>query len=59
MSKVQLHDDRTSKYGDWNKSILVSDKGKSIGSLGKMNKTFKEFRADPWERMRVVKEQER
>lgn len=59
LSKVALHDDNTALYGDWNKSILVSKKGKSIGSLGKMNKTFKEFRADPWERMRVVKEQDR
>jgi len=50
-------DEETTLYGDWNKSILVSKKGKKIGSLGKMNKTFKEFRADPWERLAVVKAQ--
>ena len=54
-----MHDDKTPMFGDWNKSILVTEPGHTIGSLGKMNKTFKEFRADPWERQRVVKMQER
>lgn len=52
----QLHAPHSpnSLAGDWNKSILVTKKSKKIGSLGKQNKTFKEFRADPWERMLVV-----
>jgi len=41
--------------GDWNKSILISKKGKKLGQLGKNNKTFKEFRADPWERQQINK----
>merc|ERR1712100_312904 len=41
-------------YGDWNKSILVSKKGKEPITLGGQG-TFKEFRADPWERMAVAK----
>jgi len=41
--------------GDWNKSILVSKKKAGAGNLGRgaAGKTFKEFRADPWERKKV------
>ena len=49
------HDDGANAYGDWNKSILVSKKGAKQISLGKNQKTFKEFRADPWERAAIAK----
>ena len=57
----ELHsqNDPAQLAGDWNKSILVSKKKSKIGSLGKQNKTFKEWRVDPWERAQIVKQQER